>query len=1498
MKRFLSLFLSCIFVIGVVFCTPVTACAEGEEGTGNEMQIESPVTLANGLKLTASTTDDVTTYTITGFEAPEGFDNAIIIPAKYNGIDIVAIDGTDSGNLFSSVKDTLKSVAFEEGSKIQVIPTGLFSGCVELDSVTLGAEITTIQELAFKNCPLLKSIIIPNSVSEIHPEAFTGTTLSYVFFPVKRATEESQEIIINGIDATDLFPSAKLHDGMTTHTAKGDAVWTIKEMPNGCKAGVAVTKECVAGECDVEITKAIPGNSEHDWVENEEQRVEATCTEAGEKTYICQAEGCSATKTETIEALGHTPEENYTYTPPTCTEKGSLKKMCTVAGCGKVAEEIEINTIPHNYRVVNVGTLECHTTEKCTVCGAEDESKKVTAHDETLTEKVIKEATCKEDGIKEFTCSCGYSYQEEFEAENAEHTPSNYYVVASDPTCTAAGSKHKICTVCGTPIENSAEAISALGHSFGEWETTKEASCTEAGSEKRECACGAVETRAISMLAHDFDEEYTIDKEATCTEAGLKSKHCKNCDEKTDAQIIVATNETHDYQLNIDAGIAATCKEDGYTVSECSKCHDKITTVIQKLGCVKPTDVTKIETKAPTCEEAGYEKYNCTRCNQPVTKDYPALGHTPEANYTYTAPTCTKEGSLIKMCIVDGCGKVAEEIKIAKLSHEMDEGTVTKAPTCTEKGVKTFKCKNCDYTETQELNMVGHTESEWLDDEDKKATCTKDGEQVKICTVCKDELAREEKKAFGHTESEWIVDNDSTCSAAGSKHTECKTCHVEIKREAIAIKTHELSEWIVEKEPSCNVSGSQYKECKLCKTKMETQVIPALTHTFSEWVVEKAPTCETTGVKTRECSICKEKETDVIEKIDHANAELKDEKAPTCTESGYTGDLYCPDCKKVIEVGVEVDANGHKESDWIIEKPATFKEKGSKYKECTICKEKLETAVVEVLTLDTPVVKISNDPSGVKVSWSQDEDAAGYTVYRSTLSGKKWSSWKNMGTAKNDKSSWVDKSVKAETTYKYTVRAVNGEYKSAYKESASLKYVPAPTMKVTMTATGILTTWNKINNADSYTVYRSEMKDGKWGSWVNLGKTSSAKNSYSDNKVKSGTTYKYTVRTTIDGVMSGYKATSSIIFLDQPTLKISNGANGITGKWDLVDGATGYTIYRSQYNPSTKKWSSWLNLGTAKETSKSFTDKTAKTGTKYKYTIRAVNGSFKSTYTASNQLTYVAQPTLKISIDGNTIKGSWNKISGATGYTLYRSQLDAKTNKWSSWKTLGTAKATTKSFTDKTVVSGVRYRYTVRALVGSTKSSYVASNELTFLTTPTVKISTVATGVKVSWNKITGANTYTIYRKELNDSGKWTSWVVLTDKATGTSYVDETAKSGVKYSYTARAVNGDSRSVYTASSTLLYLAAPKVTIENDAKGIKVNWTEVDGAGEYVIYKATLNAKTNKWSSWVVIATKDATVSSVVDTKVKEGETYKYTARAVDGSVKSYFVASETLTKAK
>ena len=914
--------------------------------------------------------------------------------------------------------------------------------------------------------------------------------------------------------------------------------------------------------------------------------------------------------------------------------------------------------------------------------------------------------------------------------------------------------------------------------------------------------------------------------------------------------------------------------------------------------------------KEASCMNTGTETGKCEFCEKDVERETPKNPNNHNIKYRQEkAPTCVEEGVLVIYCAND-CGyKEEQSIVVDETAHDMSGDWSLKTPaTCSTDGVEVKVCQNegCTHEETRPVKADGesHSMGEWI--VDTVATCMAEGQKVRACTIkgCthkETEVIPVDKTAHDMS-GEWKTTIAATCVDEGEEELKCKNegCnHIETRVIEPDGKTHKLSGWRISVAVKCTVAGEIENVCtnKGCTYRQIMPIEPdGKSHDPAEEFTVIPATCVKTGEKFKicenpDCTVRFEEEILEIDKDAHTKTELVKESAPTCLEIGYSGDTVCVDCEKILEPGMEIPATGHKSSDWIVDKKATFKATGERHKECTTCKEVLKKEKIAKLTLDTPKVKIENAYNGIKVTWSQDEDAAKYIIYSSEYNTKtkKWSSWKNRGTVKATVKSWVDTKVKNNVTYRYTVKAVNGEYKSSNKATSGLKFITAPTAKVSVTATGVLVKWNKISIADNYIVYRSESKNGKWQDWKKLGTTKPAKNSWTDTKAKSGVTYRYTVIVLDGKTKSGPRASASIIFLEQPTLKISNGASGVTGKWEPISGAKGYTVLRSEYNAKTKKWSKWLDLGTAKSTAKSFTDKTVKSGVTYRYALRAVNGKFKSTYQASNTLIYLARPTLKIANTSSGIKGTWNKISGATGYTIYRSEL--KNGKWTEWLNLGTAKSTAKSFTDKTVKSGTTYKYKLRAINGKYKSSDFATGANVFLSTPTVKIANASTGVKVSWGKITGAESYKIYRRQLED-GKWTAWKAL-GTTTKNSYVDKTANNNVNYRYTVKAINGKCYSEVKTSSTLLYLAAPTVVVENVESGINVSWNKISGAKTYAIYRANLE-KDGDWSDWGIVATVKNNKLSVTDKTVKNGETYRYIVRAVSDKVKSSYVASSAI----
>ena len=177
-------------------------------------------------------------------------------------------------------------------------------------------------------------------------------------------------------------------------------------------------------------------------------------------------------------------------------------------------------------------------------------------------------------------------------------------------------------------------------HNFGEWETSKNATCSSEGEMIRYCSCGESQSKTVSMLAHNEVIDEAV--EASCGKAGLtKGKHCSVCD-----TVIVAQEEipakTHIYDDEYDA--------------ICNICDHK-----RDVNC--PHDETKIlEAKSASCTETGLtEGLKCEKCGETLTaqETVPMTEHTESSWIVDEEATQNKDGKRHTECTV--CGQTMKE---------------------------------------------------------------------------------------------------------------------------------------------------------------------------------------------------------------------------------------------------------------------------------------------------------------------------------------------------------------------------------------------------------------------------------------------------------------------------------------------------------------------------------------------------------------------------------------------------------------------------------------------------------------------------------------------------------------------------------------------------------------------------------------------------------------------------------------------------------------------
>lgn len=460
--------------------------------------------------------------------------------------------------------------------------------------------------------------------------------------------------------------------------------------------------------------------------------------------------------------------------------------------------------------------------------------------------------------------------------------------ITKAPTCTTAGEQQYTCTVCN---QTKTEPVKATGHNW-DIKITKEATCTSNGTYRRTCkTCGYFENHSITATGHK--PEIRNKKEATCSTTGYTGDtYCSVCNKKlSSGKTIAKTSHTWVKQDNIPA----TCEKGELEVEKCSVCGDtKETEISDPLG----HDYGEwVVIKKSTCTKYGLNKRYCKRCNDFEVDTPEPTGHQHTKIIDQKPATCEEKGYTGDVYCED-CRVIIQDGKeIAATGHDWDDGKITKEPTQTATGIKTYTCKTCKKTKEETIPMLkGHHWDQGTIT--KQPTCTEQGEKTYKCTDedC-NETYTESIPATGHKNTKVLNQKNATCESEG-------------------------------------YTGDTY--CDDCKQIIKAgKTISPTGHTWNDGMVKKAATCESEGIEVYICKTCKKTKEETIAPTGHTKTEIRDKKIAMCKEEGYTGDTYCVTCGKKLAVGKMIAKTDH---DWTItEIPATCEQDGVRIYTCDIC---------------------------------------------------------------------------------------------------------------------------------------------------------------------------------------------------------------------------------------------------------------------------------------------------------------------------------------------------------------------------------------------------------------------------------------------------------------------------------------------------------------------------------------------------------------------------------
>ena len=275
-------------------------------------------------------------------------------------------------------------------------------------------------------------------------------------------------------------------------------------------------------------------------------------------------------------------------------------------------------------------------------------------------------------------------------------------------------------------------------------------------------------------------------------------------------------------------------------------------------------------------------------------------------------------------------------------SHTYGSAVITKQPTCTSEGTKTKTCTQCGATVTETIAKLSHSYTTTV----VAPTCTTDGYTLHKCSVCGTSYKDNTTKATGHSYGNSVVTKQSTCTSEGTAIKTCTKCNATVT-ETIPKTSHKYADTVV--APTCTTDGYTLHKCSVCGTSYKDNTTKATGHSYGNSVVTKQPTCTSEGTKTKTCTKCNATVTEKLPAKGHTAVTDKGYPA-TCTTAGKTDGSHCSVCNTVIKVQTVINATGHKSSGWIVDKAASIGVKGSKHKECTVCKKVLETAEIPALS--------------------------------------------------------------------------------------------------------------------------------------------------------------------------------------------------------------------------------------------------------------------------------------------------------------------------------------------------------------------------------------------------------------------------------------------------------------------------------------------------------------------------------------------------------------------
>lgn len=304
-------------------------------------------------------------------------------------------------------------------------------------------------------------------------------------------------------------------------------------------------------------------------------------------------------------------------------------------------------TLPASMKYIGHGAFDnCSQLTEVHYLGTEEQWKQmeIGSHNEYLTDAVLHSYECVEEvlpdcenaGKRVYKCNtCDDSFTVVLPAKGHQIVEIPAIAATCETAGMTAGSK---CSVCGKVITEPQQGEAALGHDFGEWQVTVEATCETSGKKTRKCSrCEATETEELPALEH-VPSDWETTKDATCEKNGEEIQECTRCGKVLDRNELPALGHVPSVYTIKDV----TCGENGEQVQVCNRCGE-----VLKKEQIPATGKHKFggwrTVKAATVLAEGQRERSCSVCGKKDRVSIAKLKKVLTLNVRGTIPVKVKQ---------------------------------------------------------------------------------------------------------------------------------------------------------------------------------------------------------------------------------------------------------------------------------------------------------------------------------------------------------------------------------------------------------------------------------------------------------------------------------------------------------------------------------------------------------------------------------------------------------------------------------------------------------------------------------------------------------------------------------------------------------------------------------------------------------------------------------------------------------------------------------------